>query len=83
MGTTRERIRGWIERGQEEGATHVIVVCDTFGYGDYPVMVMPGEDVRKKFTENNDDSAMKKVMEVYNLSMDIEEQIKERRSFNF
>ena len=48
MGTTRERIREWIERGQEEGATHVIVVCDTFDWEDYPVMVKPGEDVRKK-----------------------------------
>ncbi len=83
MGTTRDDIKRWIERGQEEGATHVIVVCDTFDYGDYPVMVMPGEDVRKKYTENNDDSAMKKVMEVYNLSMDIEEQIKEERVFNY
>ncbi len=80
--TTIKTIRKWLERGKEEGATHVIVVCDTFDYEDYPVMVSPGEDVREKETEYSDN--MQKVMEVYNLNMDIEEQLKPgEKVFNY
>lgn len=82
MGTTREDIRGWLERGKEEGATHVIIVCDTWDNEDYPVMVMPGKDVRKKVKEY-DDVNMQKIMEVYDLSKDIEEQIQEEWSLNY
>lgn len=39
MPTTQADIRRWLEDAREEGATHVIVVRDTFDYGDYPVSV--------------------------------------------
>jgi len=81
MGTTRDDIRAWLERGKKEGATHVIVVCDTFDYGDYPVMVMPGENANEKFEEYCK-KEMQRVMEVYDLRMDIESQLKERRAFH-
>ena len=82
MATSRMMIKEWLERGIEEKATHMIVVCDTFDYDDYPVFVSADEDVREmasKFTFEN----MQRVMEVYNLSMDIEEQVKEQRTFNY
>lgn len=72
--TTKEMIREWLEKGEEEGATHVIVVCDTFDYEDYPVMVKPSERVREKVEEYRK-KRWSKVMEVYNLSMDIDEQL--------
>jgi len=64
--TTREDLADWIDRGIEQGATHMIVVCDTFDYSDYPVYVKPSEDVRtvvKKYNGVN----MQSIMEVYNL----------------
>lgn len=76
MAATTSDIRGWLKRGKEEGATHVIIVCDTFDYDDYPVMVMPNEDVRKREIEYIE-AHMQQVVEVYNLSMDFEEQLKE------
>lgn len=83
MGTTRDTIRGWLQRGLDEKATHVIVVCDTFDHGDYPIMVKPGEDVRKKF-EEHDGQNMQRVMEVYDLSLSIDEQVNTKaRVFNF
>ena len=30
MSTSRETIRTWLQAGMQKGATHVIVVCDTF-----------------------------------------------------
>lgn len=75
MAVTTSDIRGWLKRGKEEGATHMMVVCDTYDNEDYPVMVMPDEKAEEKRVEF--DKNMQQVMEIYNLSMDFEEQLKE------
>ena len=80
--TTKEDIRGWLEEGQEKGSTHVIVVVDTFDWGDYPVHVSPSEKVREVVAKY-DDKDMQRVMEVYNLSMDLEEQLSEHLARNY
>ena len=82
MGTTKRDIREWLKKGKDEGATHVIVMCDTFEYEDYPVMVMPGQDIRKE-ANDRDGKNMAKLMEVYNLSIDWEEQLEEHRARNY
>lgn len=41
----------WITEAKRLGATHVIDVCDTFDYDNYPVYVMPGEDIDDKVKE--------------------------------
>lgn len=82
MATTRDDIRGWLHRGKEKGATHMLVVCDAFDYGDYPVFVMPGQDAKKVADENNGPN-MTKLMEVYKLSEDWERQLNALRSFNY
>lgn len=93
MAATQSEIRQWLGQGKNMGATHVIVVCDTFDWEDYPVFVLPHEDARKKAGEygtNNSDglptlanSDMKKVMEVYSLSRDLDSQLNEFRAFHF
>ncbi len=82
MGTTQEDIRGWINRGQEQNATHLIVVCDTFEHDDYPVFVSDKENVREVYEEYNNKNTQR-VMEVYNLKQDIEKQLNEIRANNF
>jgi hypothetical protein len=82
MGTTKEDISNWIKYGQEQGATHMIVVCDTFDWEDYPVYVMPTEDVHQKFASYHGPN-MQKVMEVYNLQKDTDIQLKAHRAFEF
>ena len=82
MATTREDIRAWLERGKTEGATHMIVACDTFDHEDYPVFVKPGQDVRKVYAEYNGPQ-MQRVMECYSYAMPLEEQISAGRVFNF
>jgi hypothetical protein len=79
---TKQDIRNWINGAKKEGATHMLVVCDTFDYEDYPVSVMPDENVKEKYEQYNDKN-MQKVMEVYNLSLDIESQINQVRAMNF
>lgn len=82
MATTVEQIRDWLQRGLDEGATHVIIVCDTYDHSDYPVNVMPDENVRELYEYFNGNN-MQRVIEVYNLNKDINEQLGLRRSFTF
>lgn len=82
MAATRQDIEGWFDRGVKEGATHMIVVCDTYDWSDYPVYVMPGENPRAKSKEF-DGTNMQQIMECYNLSMSKADQMKERRAFHW
>lgn len=78
--TTKDQISDWFDRGVKDGATHMIVVCDTYGYEDYPVYVYPDENpmlIQEKFSGKN----MQKVMEVYNLRGDRETQLNMTRAF--
>ena len=73
---------GWFKCGVAQGATHMIVVCDTFDYHDFPVYVTPDQNVleeEKKYAGVN----MQKVMEVYNLAMSMDAQMAQRRAFNY
>ncbi len=82
MATSTNDLKRWFKEGKREGATHMIVVCDTFDYFDYPVYVMPNEDVRQR--ESGFETNMQKVMEVYDLRKDIEGQMKPgTRVFNY
>lgn len=81
MATTREQIRRWLERGKEMGASHMIVMCDTFDFEDYPVYVAKWESARAKAKEKTGN--MQKVMECYDLSMDLEKQLNEFRCHNY
>jgi hypothetical protein len=82
MAAQRLDILCWFDEGVRKGATHMIVVCDTWDYEDYAVYVMPGEDTRKKVSEFSGPN-MQRVMEVYDLSMDKTQQLDQRRVFNY
>ena len=82
MATTKYDIKRWLERGKARGASHLVIVVDTFDYEDYPVYVMPGENVRAT-REKFDGPNMQKVMEIYDISMDWDVQLNEGRAFNY
>ncbi len=82
MAADREEIRGWIEQGKAQGATHMIVVCDDFSYEDYPVYVSPSEIAREQAAKYSGQN-MQRVMEVYFLNGDIEAQLAMFRSFTY
>ena len=47
MAATRNDIKRWLAEARAQGATHMIVVCDTYDWEDFPVYVRPEEDVRE------------------------------------
>ena len=67
MTATRQDVDRWIEEGKEKGATHIISVCDTFDWDDYPVYVMSDEDVEEK-QKKYDGSNMQIINEIINLT---------------
>lgn len=82
MATTIGQIKEWVQNGNNTpGCTHVFIVCDTFDHEDYPVLIHEGDDVQKKIEQYHNQN-MQRIMEIYNLSMDIEEQLNEQRSWN-
>jgi hypothetical protein len=82
MATTREQIQEWLDRAEPEH-THMIVVCDTFDWEDYPVYISKEQDVKK--IEKQYNKNMQKVMEVYSLTgeHDIKTQLAKNKVFNY
>lgn len=79
---SKEVIKVWLGQAQKKSCTHLMVVCDDFDFNDYPVFITSGMDVTKEY-EHRHSKNMQRVMEVYNLSMDIKEQLKEHRAIHF
>ncbi len=82
MTATRMDIWFWFDAAVEMGATHLIVACDTFDFDNYPVYVMPGEDVRKE-AQRLSAQDMTKIDEVYSMSLSKESQMAEHRAFHY
>lgn len=77
-----ETISRWLDTMYaDKDTTHMIVVCDTYDYDDYPVYVDKTQNVRtveKRYYGN-----MQKVMEVYSSKLTKEAQLKQFRAFNY
>jgi len=78
MATTKEEIRQWLDEGKAKGSTHVIVVCDTYDWEDYPVFVLSGQDIEKVIPEYKKN--MQKIMEIYCLDEDFDKQLSQYRA---
>jgi hypothetical protein len=73
-----EQIREWFDKGKAQGATHLLVFCDTFNFEQYPVYVFAPEtwDAVVKCKDNVN---MQRVEERYDLAQGFEPQA---RSYN-
>lgn len=79
MAANRNTIEGWIKQGQDNKSTHVIIVCDTYDYDDYPVFVSTEQDVREVIKNLG---SMQRVVEVYNLALPVDTQLAECRAYH-
>lgn len=79
--TTKEDISEWFDSGLDEGQKYMIVVCDTFSYEDFPVYCTDDTDYSEKYIYHKN-YTMQRIMEVYNLLEDKEDQLNMTRCFN-
>ena len=82
MSASRQTIREWLEKGKSMGATHVVIALDTYDYDNYPVYVKPGGKSAQEEADRVNAGSMQSVDEVYDLSMDIDEQMSLPRVWN-
>lgn len=68
MSTSLKQIAEWFEHGRQDSAMHMIIVCDTFNYDDYPVYVRSWQDFWTEYAKY-DNKDMQKVMEVYSYAI--------------
>lgn len=81
--TSIDDLRGWYNDGKKQKATHMIVVCDTFDYEDYPVYVLKGQDAKAAVAKCGSES-MHTVMEVYSYNKTFQVQSRSgKRVFNY
>lgn len=81
MAATRQDLRRWFEQGVNSNHQFMIVVCDTFDWEDYPVYCNP-VDFAEHYKQST--SNMQKVMEVYDLSLDPDQQLNSKsKVFNY
>lgn len=81
MAASKQDIISWFKRGRQDGATHMLVVCDSFDWDDYPVFVPVGASVKNKVEEYRK-KEMQRIMEVYNLRLDMDQQMQEHRAWH-
>jgi len=81
--TSIQEISKWFDSGVKDGYTHMVIMCDTFDWEDYPQYFTFSEnvDIHKKIKKLNQN--MQTVMEVYKLSEDKRKQLKEKISLNY
>ena len=82
MAATREDIKRWLGQARDLGASHMVVMCDTLDYEDYPIFVMPGDDPRVHQDQKHPGN-MQTVMECYSMALSDEEQLAEHRALHW
>ena len=81
--TSGEEIKSWLESGIADGSKYVLIYCDEFDYSDYPVYAENDDEFWRQYDNPLHQSAnMQRLMEVYDLSMDIEKQLDEYRAMH-
>jgi hypothetical protein len=75
--TSKQDIAAWFDEGVSKGASHMLVICDTFDHEDYPVFVNTASECLQKYKSPGE---MQRVMEVYDLQAHKEQQLSERRA---
>jgi len=79
MAATKNDILNWLEQAKIKKAKYMMVICDTFDWDDYPVYIMSDMECQETYDYPGN---MQKVVEVYDMSIDIESQIGQRRCLN-
>jgi len=82
MAATKDDIRRWVENSKSQNYDYVIIVCDQYDWSDFPVPVME-KDFEEAYKANTGQHNACKIMEVYDLKLDIESQLNERRAFHY
>ena len=78
--TSRQDIADWFDAGKSRGEMFMIVASDTYDHEDFPVYVRQEQAFWATFSQYDYPANMLRIMEVYDLRQDREEQLNEHRA---
>jgi hypothetical protein len=79
---TQKNIRRWLEKADQENATHVVVMSDDFSSDYYPINCFSESEARKTVSMK-DGHNMQRLIEVYNLRASWEAQLAKKVCVNY
>lgn len=77
----KEKVTSWLRTARQRGSTHMIIAFDTVKQNPFPVYVGDDSSVQQKIKSFNDNDFVRAV-EVYNMKIDIDIQVKQARTWN-
>lgn len=81
MAATKSDIIRWVDKGIEQNADYMIVVCDTYDDSDYPVYVEGDNEELKRVYRLKRSGNMQRVVEIYDFNDDMEAQLESHRAW--
>jgi hypothetical protein len=81
MQVSREDIKVWFDSGVADGNTHMMVMSDDFSFEYYPIYIKPDQIPEEVFEKNNQQN-MQRVIEIYDLRQDFEQQVNQHRCWS-
>lgn len=83
MAATKTDLIVWFRQGVEDGYQRMIVWCDTFDYDDYPEYSDRTGQLLRDYVDAKKANPMTQLMEVYDLTADMDAQMSESRAFHY
>lgn len=65
MGASRAEIAEWFDEGVRMGMQHMLVICDTWDWNDFPLYVPVGENPRDYDPDERSSASLETTMECY------------------
>lgn len=79
---TKQDLISWFKQGVDLKRDHMIVLCDQIDWYDFPLYTSGLEEFKREFKKYSKPQSAIKIIEVYDLNIDMDEQMKEYRAFH-
>ncbi len=76
------QIYDWLRQAKAKNYAYLLVVTDKLGWQDFPVMCKNADECKAYYEKYTNDSRFYKIMEIYDLSKNLEEQLLSRLAWN-
>lgn len=80
---TKSDLISWFKIGVESKENHMIVLCDQIEWYDFPRYTSGLEEFKREFKKYSKPQSAIKIIEVYDLNINMDEQMKEYRAFHY
>jgi hypothetical protein len=80
--TSYNKVKNWVMEAKMSGCEYAIIACDRFDHSDYLIKCRNADECREKIQEINKPDNMQRIMEIYDLSMPIQDQLNEYRALH-